>query len=171
MTRTLSQREKWLAIGVGAVVVLFTGVFLIQSFLDVRTRLQGEIAGRQKQLRLMQMMVEQSAESEQRDAWLHAAQPRLTNADTAGVALLNQVKEVAQKHGVLLQNHAIRAPETRPEYTAIAIEVESISPWTALIDFQYELQNPTQFIALESTNLTIDATDSTKMRGRFKITR
>jgi ABC-type transporter Mla MlaB component len=171
MTRPLSNREKWLSIGVGAVVAFFAVVFLLQSFFETNARLRGEIASKQKQLRLMQMMVGQSTDSEQRDAWLQSAQPRLTNVDTAGVALLNQVKEIAQRHGMLLQNHNIRPPEARSEYTSIAIEVDSVSAWESLIDFQYDLQDPAQFIALESTNLTVDASDSTKMRGRFKIAR
>jgi hypothetical protein len=171
MTRSLSNREKWLSLGVGAVIVFFIGGALIQSFFETGARLRDEVTSRQKQLRLMQMMTGQSAESEQRDAWLRDTQPRLTNADTAGVALLNQVKDIAQKHGVILQNHAIRSPEQRPECISLAIEVESVSPWKSLIDFQYDLQNPEYFIALESTNLTTDASDATKMRGRFKIAR
>jgi hypothetical protein len=171
MTHPLSNREKWLSIGVGAVVALFLGVVLIQSFFDTSARLRGEVTSREKQLRLMQMMIGQSAESEQRDAWLQATQPRLKDAGAAGVALLNQVKDIAQKHGVILQNHAIRPAEQRPECISVAIEVESVSPWESLIDFQYDLQNPQHFIALESTNLTTDGSDATKMRGRFKIAR
>lgn len=171
MTRPLSHREKWLSAGVGAVAVLFLGGTLIQSFFETGTRLRGEVASREKQLRLMQMMTDQATDSGPRDAWLQATQPRLKDADAAGVALLNQVKDIAQKHGVILQNHALRPPEQRSECTSIAIEVESVSPWKSLIDFQYDLQKPEHFIALESTNLTTDASDATKMRGRFKIAR
>ena len=40
-----------------------------------------------------------------------------------------------------------------------------------LIAFLHDLQAPGQFVALETANLKIDATDPTQLRGRFKIAR
>jgi Tfp pilus assembly protein PilO len=171
MTRTLSNREKWLAIVVATVLILFAAFFLIERLQQEGTRLRAEIATRTKQLHMMQNLAGELADSEQREAWLQAAQPKLTNPDSAGVQLLNEVKEVARRHGVLLENPAIRPVERHSEYASVAVEVESKSPWKPLIAFQYDLQNPAQFIAVESANLKIDAADPTKLRGRFRISR
>jgi hypothetical protein len=107
----------------------------------------------------------------QREQWLQAKQPRLENPDTAGVQLLDSVRELARRHTVLLENAAIRTPEHRPNCTSVALEVETKSPWSPLVEFLQELQTPEQFVALESVNLKIDPADATQVRGRFKIAR
>jgi hypothetical protein len=171
MNHTLSNREKWLAIGVGAVLFVFANVFLFQRFSQQGARLRADIAAKTKQLQHMQSLTEELAFSEQRESWLQAKQPKLTNPDTAGVQLLNQIKDLARQHEVLLENPAIRLPERQPEYVAISVEVETKSSWKPLIAFLHDLQNPEKFIAVESANLKIDDSDQTKMRGRFKIAR
>jgi hypothetical protein len=169
--RHLSVREKWLAIIVTTVLFLFANVYLIDLFRQHRTRLQAGIAAHSKQVRILRNLNAELAASAQHAAWIQATQPRLDNADTASVQLLDEVKEKARRHGVLLENPAIRPPEHQPEYTAISVEVETKSSWKPLISFQYDLQNPAQFIAVESANLKIDATDPARMHGRFKISR
>lgn len=167
----LSTREKWLAIVVAGVFTLLGAVVLIDNFQQETNRLQAEIASRSKQVRLIQNLTGEFAAAEQREAWLESAQPKLTNPDGSGVQLLEQVKQIAQRHGVLLENPAIRPVEPHAEYVSVAVEVESKSAWGPLIAFQYDLQDPSQFIAVESINLKTDTSDPAKMRGRFKISR
>lgn len=171
MSRTLSSREKWLAIIVGTIVFAFANVFLIQSFWQRSGKLKADIAARTKQIHLMQTLTDDLAFSEERDAWLQAKQPKLASPDAAGVELLNTIKDLARKHGVLLENPAIRVPERQTEYVSISVEVETKSPWKPLIAFLHELQTPEQFIAIETANLRIDDADQTKMHGRLKIAR
>lgn len=169
--KRLSRREKGLAIAVTSVVFVFANVFLIDRFWQYSARLRTEIATRTKQLQHMETLTEDLAFSEQREDWLRAKQPRLENPDTAGVQLLNKIKELASQHAVLLENPAIRLPDRQAEYVAVSIEVETKSSWKPLIAFLHDLQNPEQFIVLESANLKIDDTDQTRMHGRFKIAR
>ena len=171
MSRTLSSREKWLAIVVGGALFVFANVFLIERFMQRGARLRADIAAKTKQLQHMQSLTEDLAFSEQRDTWLQARQPKLTNPDTAGVQMLNQIKELAKQHSVLLENPAIRLPDRQASYVSISVEVETKSSWKPLIAFLHDLQNPEQFIAVESANLKIDDADATKMHGRFKIAR
>lgn len=171
MSRTLTAREKQLALIVGTVVFLFGNYLLIEGIWKSTTRLRGEIASKTKQLQFSRSMTSDLAFWEQRDAWLKAKQPRLENPDTAGVQLLNQIKDLAKKHSVLLENPAIRVPERQANYTSISVEVETKSAWKPLISFLHELQNPEQFIAVETANLKIDPADATQMRGRFRIAR
>lgn len=167
----LSTREKWLAIIVAGAFTVLGSFVLIDNFRQESTRLQAEIASRTKQLRLIQNLTGEFATAEQREVWLQTAQPKLTNPDGSGVQLLEQVKQIAQRHGVLLENPAIRPAEPHADYVSVAVEVESKSTWGPLVAFQYDLQDPSQFIAVESINLKSDSADPTRMRGRFKISR
>jgi len=171
MSRSLSRREKGLAAAVGAVVFLFGNFLLIDWAWSSALRLRTDIAAKTKQIRMIATLTEERAFWEQREAWLQAKQPRLANADTAAVELLNRVQELTKKHTVLLENPVIRVPGPQPEYVSISVEVETKSPWKPLIAFLQELQSPEQFIAMESANLKIDAADATQMRGRFRIAR
>ncbi len=171
MSQPLSAREKKLATIVAVIFFLFANVWLIDWSWKTINRLRAESANQSKQLQLMRTMTADLAFWEGRDAWLRATQPQMTNADAGGVELLERVKQLARKHGVLLENQAIRVPERKPEYTAVSVEVETKSAWKPLIDFLHELQQPEQFIAIEGSNLKIDAADPTQMRGRFRIAR
>ncbi len=171
MSRTLSTREKRLAIFVGGIVFLFGNYLLIESAWSGFGQIHNEIAAQKKQIRLMESLNGEAAFWEQRDTWLQAQQPHLDNPDTAAVQLLDQIKALAKKYEVLLENPAIRMSERQPEYVSVSVEVETKSPWTPLVRFMHELQSGGQFIAVESANLKIDSADATQMRGNFRIAR
>jgi hypothetical protein len=171
MSRPLSSREKTLAALVGTVAFLFANFLLIDWGWKTITRTRADLDLRRKQLRHMESLSADLRFWEQRDAWLQARQPRLASADAAGVQLLDQIKELAKKHGVLLENPAIRVPERQPEFVSISVEIETKSPWPPLVALLHELQSPEHFNAVESANLKIDAADPTQMRGRFRIAR
>lgn len=171
MTRKLSTREKRLAGIVLGIAFLFLNAWLIDSAITSHSRLRGDLARKEKQLRLAQNLTQEPAFWEQRDTWLKSAQPRLTNADSAGVQLLNRVTELAKKHGVLPENPALRPVSSQPAYQSVAVELETKSAWKPLIAFVRDLQGPEEFVVLEMANLKIDTADPTQMRGRFKIAR
>ena len=171
MSRTLSSREKTLALIVGLIV--FTGGtwMLGESYVSNRHALSARIVSQQKQLRSMRALLDQSPLWAQREQWLQAKQPRLENADTAGVQLFDSVRELARRHTVLLANSTIRQPDPRPNCISVALEIETKSPWGPLVEFLRELQTPEQFVALESAHIQIDPADATQVSGRFKIAR
>jgi len=171
MSRTLSSREKTLAIIVGLIVFVGGTWMLGESYVSKRSALSARIVAQKKQLRSMHALLDQSALWAQREQWLQAKQPRLENADTAGVQLLDSVRELARQHSVLLSNPTIRQPEPRPNCISVALEIETKSPWGPLVELLQELQTPEQFVALESAHIQIDPTDATQVVGRFKIAR
>jgi len=171
MTRPLNTREKWLtAIVVG---VLFVGgnLLIIESFRKSKDSLRRDITVKTRQLHSMRALIADKSFWEQRDQWLQSTQPKLAGSDAAGVELLERIRSLAQKHSVLLENPAIRSAERQPTHIAVAIEIETKSPWTPLVTFLHELQSPSQFVAVENVNLKIDPADPTQLRGRFKIAR
>jgi hypothetical protein len=171
MKRALSARERNLATIV-AIVVAFGGAWLlVDSYLDTRSKLLAKIASEQRQVQSMRLILDQADLWNRREQWLQAKQPKLENADTAGVQLLDYVQGIAKQHVVLLQGQVLHAPETRPACISVALEIETKSPWTALVSFLESLQSPDQFVALESANLKVDPADATQVHGRFKIAR
>jgi hypothetical protein len=171
MSRTLSTRERNLAIIVGLIVAVGGTWLLGESYLAKRASLTARIASANRQLHSMHELLAQSSLWEQREQWLQAKQPKMENADTAGVQLLDYVKELARRHGVLLENPAMHTPEPRPNCISVALEVETKSGWTSVVEFLEDLQAPEQFVALENANLKVDPADATQVRGRFKIAR
>jgi tRNA A37 N6-isopentenylltransferase MiaA len=171
MSRTLSSRETILAIIVAAIVGIGGTFMLVQSYAGNRAALSAKTVSQKKQLRSMHALLDQSAMWAQREQWLQAKQPRLENPDTAGVQLLEAVRELARRHAVLLENPTIRTPEPRPNCISVALEIETKSPWSPLVQFLEELQTPDQFVALESLNLKVDPADATLVHGHLKIAR
>lgn len=171
MTGQMSRRERTLAAVVGLAAFLFVTFFLVDYFLKSKDRLQAELAAKNKQLKAMQTLTADKALWEHRDAWVQEKQPKLASEDAAGVQLLDQVKNLARKNAVLLDNPAIRLANRQPQYVSISIEVETKSSWRSLISFLADLQTPEQFVTLEAANLKIDSSNPTQMRGHFKIAR
>jgi len=172
MSAQLSTRERNLSIFVGAIAFLFVTFFVGDYFFKNKARLNADLVTKSRQLKTMKALSAEKALWEQRDAWLLEKQPKLVNADSAGVQLLDQVKDLAKKHTVLLDSARIQpGPVRKPDYTGIGIEIETKSTWRSLIAFLREMQTPEQFIVLEAANLKIDAADPTQMRGKFKIAR
>ena len=171
MSRTLSSREKTLSILVGTVAFLLVTFFVTDYFLKSKARLTAGLAVKARQLKTMQTRSAEKAQWEQRAAWLTEKQPKLVSEERAGGQLLEQIKELAKKHQVVLETPVIRQSVRKPDYVAIGVEIETKSPWSALIAFLGELQTPEQFIVLDSANLKIDGVDATQMRGKFKIAR
>ena len=105
-----------------------------------------------------------------RDQWLTKQQPTLKSAGEAST-LLDQVKEIAGKHNVLLEKPAIGSGDSTPDHQSVFASFETKSPWPPLVRFLYDVQQPESFVVFESVQLQIDSADPTMMRGRFKIAR
>ena len=105
-----------------------------------------------------------------RDEWIRQHQPTLKDPAEAS-ALLDQLKEIAGKYNVLIENPAIGSGETTPYHQTAFASIETKSPWAPLIHFLYDVQRPDAFIVFENVSLAIDGSDPTMMRGKFKIAR
>ena len=165
----MSPKERTLATLIGVVGFLVLTYFVVDYFLKNQTRLRGELARNTSALAMMRRQMAEKPMWDQREAWLQGKQPQLASEDTAGVQLLDRVKEVAKKNAVQVSSQALRPASHQPDYSAISVDLETTSTWPSLIGFMRELQGPEQFIVLEGVNLKIDDKDATQMRGTFKI--
>ena len=70
--------------------------------------------------------------------------------------LLDQLKQVAQKHNVLIENPAIGSGDSTPNYQAVFASIETKSPWPPLVHFLYDAEQPKSCEVFESVSLAID---------------
>jgi hypothetical protein len=166
----MNQRERLLSwIVAGAVIVLVNLVILSWLF-GALGRARSELAARKAALAEQAVYVKERDLWTKRDQWLREHQPTLKNPAEASV-LLDELKQVAGKYNVLIQNPAIGSGETTPNHQTIFASIETKSPWPPLVHFLYDVQKPDAFVVFESVNLAIDSSDPTMMRGKFKIAR
>ena len=104
------------------------------------------------------------------DEWIRQHQPTLKDPAEAS-ALLDQLKEIASKYNILIENPAIGTGDSTPDRQSVFASFEVKSPWPPLVRFLYEVQQPESFVVFESVTLNIDSGDPTTMRGKFKIAR
>ncbi|MCX6977808.1 MAG: GspMb/PilO family protein [Verrucomicrobia bacterium] len=171
MSGKLSAREKNLSVLVGTIALLVVTYLIGDYFLKSRARLDATLVTQTRKLAMIEKLNAEKILWEKRDAWVRENQPKLANEDGAGVQLLDLVKELAKKRTVLLENPVIRQPSRKPDYTAVAVEIQLKCSWSSLVGFLGEIQAPERFIVLESVNLKVDPADPTQMFGRLKIAR
>lgn len=169
MKAQLTQREKVLSMLVGTAAFVFANYLVIDLFTKNKTALTLGLARQTSQLKLTRARSSEKLLWQERDAWLTAQLPKLTNEDSASVQLLDEVKKLAATHSVAIENPQIKPAARRPEVTAVALEIEVRSPWKSLVSFLGDLQKPGLFVVLEKANLKVDAKDQTQMAGRFTV--
>jgi hypothetical protein len=166
----MNPRERVLAwIVAGIVVVLFNLVILSWLF-GALGRARTDLAVRKAARAEQAIYVKERDLWIKRDQWIQQRQPMLKDPAEASI-LLDQLKQVAAKYDVLIQNPAIGSGETTPNHQTVFASIETKSPWPPLVHFLYDVQQPDAFVVFENVNLAIDNSDPTMMRGKFKIAR
>ena len=166
----MNQRERMLALAVAGIVLLLLNILIWSWLFGATANARTELAARQSARKEQAVYVKERELWKKRDQWLQEHQPALKNSAEAST-LLDQLKQVAGKYNILIENPAIGASETTPNHQAVFASIETKSPWPPLVHFLYDVQQPDAFIVFENVNLAIDSNDPTMMRGKFKIAR
>jgi hypothetical protein len=166
----MNPRERVLSWIVAGTVFVLLNLWILSWILGALSGAHKEAAARRAKLAEQALYVKERDLWMKRDEWIQKHQPVLKNPAEAS-ALLEQLKEVAGKYNVLIENPAIGSGETTPYHQTVFASIETKSPWPPLVHFLYDVQRPDAFIVLESVNLVIDGSDPTMMRGKFKIAR
>lgn len=167
----LTPRERLLSALVAGVVFLLFNVVVIGVGARKATQWRAAAATKGAEVRGLETLYAERAMWEGRAAWLRERQPALANEGSAGVELLDEIKKVAQQHGVTILNPAIGTPQGGRAYRAVKVNIETKSSWEGLLHFLHTLQQPTNFIVFEAVNLQIAADDPAKLHGRFRVAR
>lgn len=167
----LNPRERiMLAIVVG-VVFIFINLMLISSLRQQYATVSGDIASRKAELVGLESILKERDLWQARREWLVEKQPKLENANQAGVQLLEEIKQVAKSCEVLLESPELGPVEARPEARSVAVSIQTKSGWEPLVQFLNRLQQPEHFIVFDSVHLQIDPGDPTQMRGKFRVSK
>jgi len=166
----MNRRERVLAWIVAGAVFLLLNLFLWSWLLSAIGRAHTELASRRAAHAQETVYVRERSVWEKRDQWLRQHEPTMKSAAEAST-LLDELKQVAAKHNIVVENPAIGAGETTPNHQTVFASIEVKCPWQALVHFLYDVQQPESFIVFESVNLAIDSGDPTLMHGKFKMAR
>jgi hypothetical protein len=166
----MNRRERVLSWAAAGTVFALVNVFVLDWIFGALAVARKEITARRITLAEQALYVKERDLWTKRAEWIQQHQPTLKNPAEAS-ALLDQLKEVAGKYNILVENPAIGSGETTPYHQTVFASIETKSPWPPLVHFLYDVQRPEAFIVLENVNLAIDGNDPTMMRGKFKIAR
>jgi hypothetical protein len=166
----MNQRERTMTLVIAAILFLLINIFAWRMVLGSISNSRRELATR-KSTRAEQVVYMKERDLwAKREQWLEKTQPPMKGAEEAST-LLDQVKQVAGKYNVLVENPAIGAGETTPTHQTVFASIETSSHWPDLVHFLYDVQQPDAFIVFENVSLAVDNNDATIMRGKFKIAR
>jgi hypothetical protein len=164
----MNRRERLLSASVAGVLFLLLNFFIWNWFFGMAGRARTELAAEKAARKQQSVYLKEKSLWAKRDQWLHQKQPSLKNAAEAST-FLDQLKQVAGKYNILIENPAIGSGETTPTHQTVFASIETKSPWPPLVHFLYDAQQPDAFVVFDSVNLSIESGDSTMMRGKFKI--
>jgi len=166
----MNQRERIMTLGIAAILFLLINIFLWRLVLGGISNSRRELAGR-KSTRAEQVVYMKERDLwAKREQWLEKTQPPMKGAEEAS-NLLEQLKQVAGKYNVLIENPAIGSGETTPTHQTVFSFFETTGGWPDMVHFLYDVQQPEAFVVFETVNLAVDGNDATMMRGKFKIAR
>jgi hypothetical protein len=167
----MNQRERLLSFAIAGLIFAVVNLFVWSWLFGAIRAARAEFATRQGTRQEQSIFIKERPIWAKRSAWLEQHQPVLKNAGEAQTGLLDELKQVASKYDILIENPAIGSGETTPTHQAVFASIETKSPWPPLVHFLYDVQQPESFIVFETVNLMIDSSDPTMMRGKFKIAR
>jgi hypothetical protein len=166
----LNQRERLLSALVAGVIFLLLNWYIWGKLFSALDRARADLVARQNTRKVQDVFIRERTLWEKRAQWLKEHQPVLKGPGEAST-LLDQIKQVAGKHNVLIENPAIGTSDATPDRQAVFASFEVKSPWPPLVRFLYDVQQPESFVVFESITLNIDPADPTAMRGKMKVAR
>ena len=166
----MNPRERRLAWIVAGAIFLLINLTVWSKLLGAITNAGGELALQKAARSEQKVYIKERDLWARRDQWLKEHQPTLKSAVEAST-LLDQVKEIAGKHNVLIENPAIGAGDSTSDHQSVFSSFETKSPLPPLVRFLFDVQQPESFVVFESFQLQIDSGDPTMMKGKFKIAR
>ena len=166
----MNRRERLLATIVGGIVFLLINLYVWGKLFSSLNQTRTDLVARQNMRKVQEVYIKERALWEKRAQWLKEKQPVLKGPGEAST-LLDEIKQIAGKHNVLIENPAIGTGDATPDRQSVFASIEVKSPWPPLVRFLYDVQQPESFVVFESVTLNIDPADPTMMRGKLKIAR
>jgi len=165
----LTRRERILIYIIVGVLFVVGNLTLLTSLKNRHIRLKADLAQKRTEIQAMKVILAESDQWTARQKWLTANQPRLTNPEQTRVQLLEQIKEVARAHEVLLESPELGDLEVQSAYRSVSVQVTTKGSWASTVQFLHAMQQPDRFIVFETANIQIDPGNASRMSCKFKI--
>jgi len=162
----LNPRERLLSAIVAGVIFLLLNWYIWDKLLGALSRARADVVTRQNTRKVQDVFIRERSLWEKRAQWLKEHQPVLKGPGEAST-LLDEVKQIAGKHNIVIENPAIGTSDATPDRQAVFASFDVKSPWPPLVRFLYDVQQPDSFVVFESFTLNIDPADPTMMRGKM----
>ena len=166
----LNRRERVLSAVIAGSLFLLLNYLIWSGLLGGISGINAEMAGKKTTRAAQLVYIKERDLWASREVWLKKNQP-VSKGPAEVSTLLNQLKEIAGKHKVLIENPVLGGTENTADRQSVSASVETKSPWPPLIRWLYDVQQPESFVVFESVGLAIDTADPTMMRGKFKVAR
>ena len=167
----MNQRERVLSMIVAGIVFVLVNLFIWSWLFGAIGRAHAELAKHKETRKQQGIYVKERDLWRKRAEWIQQHQPVLREAGETSKLLDEQLRPVAEKHKILLENPQIGSGESTPNHQTVYATFETKSEWRPLVQFLYEIQQPESFIVFESVNLSVDSNEPAMMRGKFKVAR
>jgi hypothetical protein len=167
----MNQRERVLSLIVAGAVFALVNIFIWSWLYGAISRSQAELRTRRETRKQQAVYMKERGLWAKRAEWMEQHQPALREPGEASKLLEEQLRPVADKYKILLENPQIGAGETTPNHQTVFATFDTKSEWRPLVQFLYDVQQPEAFIVFENVNLSVDTNEPTMMRGRFKVAR
>src|ERR1700744_6446995 len=120
----MNQRERTMTLAIAGILFLLINLFLWRMVLGNISTSRRELVTR-KSTRAEQVVYMRERDLwKKREEWLEKTQPALKGAEEPS-NLLEQVKQVAGKYNILIENPAIGAGETTPNHQTVFASIET----------------------------------------------
>ncbi len=166
----LNQRERVLSAIVAGVIFLLLNWYIWGKLFGALDQARADLATRANTRKVQGVFIRERTLWEKRAQWLKEHQPVLKGPGDAST-LLDQIKQLAGKQNILIENPAIGTSDATPDRQAVFASFDVKSPWPPLVRFLFDVQQPESFVVFESVTLNIDPADPTMMRGKMKAAR
>jgi len=164
----MNRREQIMTLAITGFLFVLINLFVWKLLLGNISNSRRDLAVRKATREQQNVYMRERELWAKREQWLEKTQPTMKGAEEAST-LLDQVKQIASKYNILIENPAIGSGETTATHQSVFASIETGSHWPELVHFLYDVQQPDAFVVFESVNLAIDNNDATMMRGKFKI--
>ena len=172
----LSPRERLLTLLVGGAVFLIANLVAIRFLLSAYTDLNQQNSEARRNVLLLRALADQQSTWTQRNDWLKATQPVLTNRDRAGTALYEQLQGIARARQVIVNSLQIKPPVTGPAPggdapQVVSVEGDTQGDWPETVRFLAEVQKPENFLVFDLASLRTSPTDARMMKCHFQVSK
>src|SRR5688500_10688747 len=124
MIKQMTARERTLATIVVLGAFAFVNIFLVKFVLNQHRELRRDLLAKSSEIRTMNVLLAERTLWMERDQWLDAKMPKLTNRDEAPSDLRKAITEIAAKHNITPEKTLLGEPDSKSQFPRLSVTFE-----------------------------------------------